>query len=172
MKKAIVCVLFVLVAIPTIAGSHNNQVGGPAIYIDAIYNKGPDGASQGRVSEYAANADIAECLRKTMLEKHLPVQFTADKHLANYLLHVESGDYEDCARLDQQGIALVCAGFNRSTRITATQLLDTTTQQIVWSDDGKKWNGMSLGWGSGLGWECRTGDLAKQLAKFIKKKIR
>jgi hypothetical protein len=169
MKRAVVSVLLVLAAIPTLAGDGHDQVGGPVIYIDVLYNKGPDGASQGRVSEYA-NADIAACLRTTMTEKHLPVQFATDQHSARYLLHVESGDYEDCAKLEQQGFALVCAGFNRSTRITGAQLLDTSTQQVVWSsDERKKWNGISLFWPS-QAWECRTADFAKRLAGFIKKR--
>lgn len=170
MKRAAVGLLFVLVVSPTIAGgSHDHQSGGPVIYIHVIYNKGP-GAPQDRLPQYAANSDIAECLRKTVVERRLPVQFTTDEGSATYLLAVESNDLRDCARLEQQGFALVCAGWNESTRIVKAELVDTKSQQVVWSDDGRKWNGMSHGWLSPVGWECRTGDFAKQFAKFIKKR--
>jgi hypothetical protein len=164
MKKAATCIfLLLLVAIPMIARNQRHApAAGPMIYIEP--SSTTDNTNQ-----------VAMCLRNTITGKRVPVQFTSDKGSARYVLRYEGEDYKDCARLEPQAVAgtigasaLVCVGWNTGTRITSVKLVDATTQQVIWSDDLKKWAGASSFW-PGQTWDCNMAEVAKRLKHFLEK---
>jgi hypothetical protein len=164
MKKAATCIfLLFLAAIPMIARNQRHApAAGPMTYIEP--------SSTG---DYANQ--VAVCLRSTITEKHVPVQFTSDKASARYILRYKGKDYQDCARLEPQSVAgtigasaLVCVGWNTGMQITSVKLVDATTQQVIWSDDLKKRAGASRFWPSQR-WDCNMADVAKRLKHFLEK---
>jgi hypothetical protein len=164
MKIAVTCIfLLFLVAIPMIARNQRHApAAGPMVYIEPSNTTGNTN-------------QVAMCLRNTITEKRVPVQFTSDQASARYILRYEGKDEKDCARLEPQPIpgtigvsALVCVGWNTGTRITSVKLVDATTQQVIWSYDLKRWAGASSFWPAQT-LDCNMADVAKRMKHFLEK---
>ncbi len=149
MKKG-ACVVFLLglFAIQMVAGKHHDPSSTyPWIYIEPL-NTG--------LSTYEGAID----LRKTMTELHVPVRY-GDKTDARYVLRYEATDYKSCSETTVESVpgitgmgAIVCAKWRYGMNMTKVNLVDATTQEVIWSYDLT---------------HKSIGDAAKQLKHFLEK---